>query len=415
MSRGLPTSGTIYLSQIKNAFHYDSANVRRTDTITTAANSSVTAPSDANFVKIELWGGGGGGRGYNALGAEYGGGGGAYTSIILPCNSSTVLYYTVGAGGTGGTSGSTNNSTSGADTKVHANSSFARMPAFFGFYADGGGAGWTVSGPGGSAQTMITNVKDFTSTGGGNGTTTAGGSAAGGGGAGGATSGAAGTAPGGGGAPGLSSGVSGGNGAVGKAVFTWYGKPTVNNLRSYLAGGGYVRPGAAGETRNIPASGTINIRDFISAEEIGLVNNTASFFHQHAGGGTQYANCRVYANGTIEGVGVYNDGYGNFGNWMRSIFGDDSSTVTQHFDVMFNRTSASGYDTTLYGSAANTWIQCSTEPSWNAKTFLSGYGDVTSTHSGYLAFRRRSDNVVVANMQFTISVTAEEFDPGDTK
>ena len=408
MSRGLPTSGTIKLTDVTGAFSYSAANVLRTDTYSTAsANGSSTAPTGAVAVLIEVWGGGGGGRGYSILN-DYGGGGGGYSSIISPCNNSTTLGYTVGAGGSGGAVGA-NGSFGGT--------SYAwSVPALhYNSMQGGGGTGGTTAGSGGGSSTLaLYSGKIATATGatGSAGTTSVGGNS--GGGEAGGGSGAAGTAPGGGGGPGVTSGVAGGNGAVGQVRFTWYGRASTNNLRGYLAGGSWVRSGAAGANQNIPASGTIKLTDFYSAEEIGFHANAALNFSNGGGAGTVWANCKITATGNVGGTGLGTMDYA-FQTWMRRLIAIDSSSVTQHFDVLFNRTGASGYDTALYGSAANTWIQCSSEPSWNVRSFLSGYGSVSSTATGYLAFRRRSDNVVVANIAFSITSTAAEADPGDTK
>jgi hypothetical protein len=406
MARGLPTSGTIYLSQVKNAFAYDASNVRRTDTITTAnANSTVTAPSDAYWVKIEVWGGGGGGRGYSVLN-DYGGGGGGYAYVIIPVTpGSTVIGYEIGWAGTGGAPGA--NGISGGATyayipiTIHSGSTHYWMVGYPGIRGTtGAGLGGNGGGP---------SVEDAGGGGGTDATTSVGGNA-GDGTLGGQTNGAAGTSPGGGGAPGITSGTTGGNGGSAQFKATWYGKPTTNNLRGYLAGGSIVNPGAAGASRNIPASGTINLRDFIAAEEFSGYGNTSLSFQSGGADGTQWANCTIRADGTFApGIDRY------WQTWMRNLLGLGDSTTSQYFDVLFNRTFADGYDTTLYGSAANTWIQCSTAPSWNVKTFLSGYGVVSSTASGYLAFRRRSDNVVLMNVAFSITAVCDNPDPGDTK
>jgi hypothetical protein len=187
-------------------------------------------------------------------------------------------------------------------------------------------------------------------------------------------------------------------------------------LRSFLAGGSYVKPGAAGASRNIPASGTINVRDFISAEEIGLYNNTAISFSDSSSliETAVEANCVIDVNGT--GAFGSFDAVDTFENWMKRKLGADSSTNTQYFDVLFNRTAASGYDTTLYGNAANTWYQCgSTDQKWWIKAYRASIGTASSTASGYLAFRRRSDNVVVQNVAVTLTATATVNPAPDTK
>lgn len=412
MARGLPSSGTIYLSQIKNAFHYNASNVRRTDTYSTAGSQgSTTAPSDANFVTIEIVSGGGGGRGTNAIGSEYGGAGGTKLTLTMPVTGgSTTFGYSVGAGGTGGAP--SNNGGPGGTSYANGINGLVG----FSFAAYGAGGGGTTSGGYQGSTLDITDIRDASVNTGTLGTTSGGGASGAGVAGGSGSTGAAGNAPGGGGAPNTAG--TGGAGGAGQVKFTWYGKSEVNTLRSYLAGGSYVRQGTAGASSAIPSSGTLKIRDFVAADEIGWSGNTSSGYDiSLQGGGTAWANCKILANGAISGatLGLTNSG---FQRWMRRTLADDSSTITQHFDVLYNRTSVTasgGGDTTLHGSAQNTWIQCSTEPSWNAYAYRDTNGTGYCIHYGNLAFRRRSDSVVVANVPFNISASMEVFDPGDTK
>ena len=411
MARGLPTSGTITLSDVRGAFNYDAANVVGTDTYSTPGynQSTSTAPAGAVAAKIELWGAGGGGHGYYSLGGEYGGGGGGYTSVIVPVEGGVTNFglIDVGQGGAGSAAGSANGSSGGASSITVAGT---YLTAF-----GGGGGGTSSLTNGGSGSSDAAGAQNGSASTGGNGTTSAGGAGANGG-AGGSTNGANGTFPGGGGAPYNVSTGSGGTGANGQVKITWYGLNTSTglSLRSYLAGGSFVKPGAAGSNGNIPASGTINLSHFYAAEEVGHYGNTSFSVtsYDQSQGGTASANAVLSVNTT----GAYGIGASpTFQNWLRRLLGNDSSTITQYFDVMFNRTSATGYDTTLYGNAANTWYQVSSDQKWWVKATRSSNGTNTSTHGGYLAIRRRSDNVVVANVAITIIAEANVVPAPDTK
>lgn len=414
MARGLPTSGTIYLSDVMAAFNYDASNVISTSTYSTPGynQTTATAPAGAVAAKIEVWGAGGGGRGYASSWTEYGGGGGGYSSIIVPVEGGVTNFGTcdVGAGGAGGASA---NGQSGGYSGIAVGNH-----TLMSFGGGGGYASFSSTGPGvgGTGDTETANVKNASANSGADGTTTGGGGGGGGVAGGSGTTGANGTAPGGGGAPHSGSGGTGGTGGNGQVKITWYGMnfSSGNKLRDFLAGGTYVNPGAAGANQNIPASGTIKLSDFYSAEEVGHYGNSAIQIYDYDGsqGGSATANAVL----NVSTTGAYSTGIQQpWQNWLRRILGNDSSTITQYFDVLFNRTSATGYDTTLYGNAANTWYQVSSNQLWWVKSFRSGVGTNTSTHSGYLAIRRRSDNVVVANVAITIIAEANVMPAPDTK
>ena len=399
MARGLPTTGTITLNDVRKAFSYNSSNVISTSTYTSGSGTSATAPTGACWALIQIWGGGGGGCGYNLLYTEYGGGGGAYTTIKIPVVAGVTNFaYAVGAGGTGGSAA---NGINGGGSTVTLNNDVIT--------ADGGNAGkWGVAGSGGITDAVLNETLEGFSGAGAAGTTSSGGNDGSGAASGGVGStGAAGSSPGGGGAPRNSSGAAGGNGGAGQITITWYGMlAAVTNIRSYLAGGTYVKAGAAGyNSRNIPASGTINLRDFLGAEEVGMyANTTQTFTGDNQGfGGTITSNCYLIIQTT--GDQSASGGY-TLQRWLRNILSDSDTNVTQHFDVLFNRTAAAGDDTVLYGDAANTWYQCSTARTWACKASRATVGTDTSTMSGYLAFRRRSDNVVVANVLCNFSSSA---------
>lgn len=409
MSRGLPTSGTIKLTDIMKAFNRNESNVISTSTYTSGSGTSVAAPTGACACLIQIYGGGGGGRGYS-IGIEYGGGGGAYNSIKLPVVAGVTTFdYVVGAGGAGGSSA--NGSAGGASTVTVSGATLV---------AGGGGGGKTpVAGTGGVIDADLSSTLDGFTAAGADGTTGAGGND-GSGAASGAvgTAGQAGTAPGGGGAPHTTSGGTGGAGGAGRVVITWYGPQysSGTNLRAFLAGGTYVKAGAAGyNSRNIPASGTLNLKDFYGAEEVGMHSNTTiTISHTDTTqSGTATANASLRANASSGALTV--SGASGYQRYMRRLLGNDDTNVTQHFDILFNRTSASGSDTTLYGDTANTWTQASTTKWWSCMATRSTTGTNVSSMSGYFAIRRRSDNVVVANVLCNFTATADRQPAPDGK
>jgi hypothetical protein len=372
-----------------------------------------------------VWGAGGGGRGYSSDSPEYGGGGGGYSKYETPVvASSTTFGYYVGTGGTGSVNG-TGNSLRGTDGgSSYANGVFDQGT----IYAYGGKGGAQAASTANSAggyggQKLGQHIKLSTSTRGANGTTTVGGSGASGG-SGGATSGAAGSAPGGGGAPGLSSGVYGGNGAAGQVKFTWYGASSVNNLRSFIRGGSYnPSPGAVGYNGIIPDSGTLRIRDFLGADEVGYNGNTyhallsnyicyASDNSEFGGSASATATLDISATGisSPELPAYVSPSYFSEifpQTWLRRWTSNADSTLSSYFDVIFTKTAG----TTPSGSAVNTWIQCSTGPSWSLTASVSGDGYELKSCSGTLQIRRRSDSVVIVSVASEITAEAQSTTP----
>lgn len=418
MGRGIANTFPVTLSSVIGAF--TTGGVSRTDTYDTGSGSS-TAPADAVWAEVEVWGGGGGARGYNSSGSEYGGGGGAYFKIELPViGGSTSISYAVGAAGVGGPSGSAPaaNGTAGGQSNV-------TLPQFDKLVASGGrggastiGSGWSVGGSNPS-QAGIQVIRTV-STVGGNANTTHGGTSPNGG-SGGATSGAAGSAPGGGGAPGKTAGVAGGNGAAGRVKITWWYKSgVVDNLRSFLREGSYVtNKGAVGYNGIIPSSGTIKLSDFRGVDGIGMnannlltgtsnvyiYNSDEGFtFIQQPETGFAAANAvmRISANGWITNGYDSNPLYAYERSWMERLLTNTDSTLSSNFDVLFNKK----VGTTPSGNSVNTWIQCSTEPVWWFYTEQSGAGSDYLSCNGFLAFRRRSDNTELINVACNLTSTS---------
>ena len=405
MGRGVANTGTVKLSEVMNAFAYGSAV--RTDTYTTPGTGTSTAPSNATWAKIELWGAGGGGSGYALLGrTEGGGGGGGYCSYIAPVvGGSTIINYTVGAGGAAVT-GNVSGITGGASNANNWNSTteIRSIQAFGGVGAGTDGVG---NGGVGSSPALGTHIENSSSTDGSPNSGTTGGAGANGG-AGGAA-GVAGTAPGGGGGAATSAATPSGAGANGKVVITWYGPSTANNLRSYLRGGSYVPQGAVGYNGSIPASGTLKIRDFVGVDKIGYIGNTIP-----AG----YSNVYVYhdayndaggsasANATIilkdDGVQVTNNWSYDHQTWMQRIVSNCDSTICGNYDVQFIKTVGS----TPSGNTVNTWHQMNTNVQWSITASRTGNGVTANSARGFLTFRRRSDNTVLVNVAMNLHAYA---------
>lgn len=172
----------------------------------------VIPPGSVSLI-IEIWGAGGGGRS-GAFSTTCGGGGGGYskkTIAIDPTDWNTNFPYSIGGGGAGHSSGSAGNGSAGGNTtagSVTLNAGTVNMGA------NGGAGGTTSSAAGGSASGGDTNIP------GGYSTARLGGTSPNGGMGGGLAQ--AGYSPGGGGAGGDNAqSQAGGNGANGRAKFTW--------------------------------------------------------------------------------------------------------------------------------------------------------------------------------------------------
>jgi len=395
MGRGIANTGPTTLTSIRNAYSYGS--VVRTDTYSTGgAQGTTTAPSDAVWCNIEIWGAGGGGRGFSTS-ADYGGGGGAYSQLLIPVvGGSTTFGYTIGTGGAGGAVGA-NGSPGGS-------SSSNTIFEFGVLFAWGGGAGSTVgTSRGGIAETNLgQHILNSTATVGGNSSTTLGGTAANGGAGG--SSGVAGTAPGGGGGPGVTSGVAGGAGADGQVKFTWYGPSTANNLTYFYRGGSNVAsPGAIGYNGFLPVSGDIKLTDFVGVDQIGFNGNTLPVGYSNleffsdvtVEGGSATSNAKVDISPTGRLLGSFTSG--NFQvkqAWLQHLTSYADATIAGNFDVQFIKTAG----TTPSGNSVNTWIQCSDNIKWWLSVTRSSEGTSTSATSGFLTFRRRNDNTVLVNL-----------------
>ena len=326
---------------------------------------------------------------------------------------STTIGYQVGAGGTGGSSA---NGSGGGYSLAN---NIPNLGTVFIYGGSGGLRG--VAGQGGIKNDQVGSwIPDANSTSGNAGTSSAGGSSPGGGAGGSGTTGANGTAPGGGGAPNNVSSGKGGDGANGRVKFTWLGASTITNLRALLQGGALVTsPSAVGYNGFIPSSGTIKMRDFLGAEQMGFSGNSYPngsniYFSASDGaahGGSAAANCYVTigADGKTGPTVPYQ-------TWLQRVTGNTDSTITANFDCLFNRTSASGNNTTLFGNTANVWIQCSTAPQWYIRATRSAVNGLSESFAGgFLAFRRRSDNVVVVNVAVSLYASAEVLPASDTK
>ena len=141
----LQTNGSAVLS-----FATISAGTPTVQTYDTGTAATWTKPSSANWVLIELWGGGGsGGRGSNGV-AGGGGGGGGYNSFVTPfSNLSGTVTYTVGAGGTAITTNSTIGNIGGNTSVTLASFGGGSNLTLSAFGGGGGGYGDSDDGGGG--------------------------------------------------------------------------------------------------------------------------------------------------------------------------------------------------------------------------------------------------------------------------
>lgn len=420
--RGLPTSGTISLKDILKG--WKSGSFLSANTFDTPGTGTIVAPSGATWVRIEVYGAGGGGCGYG--GAEGGGGGGGFSAVELPVTGGVTSFgYLVGTRGTGGAIGA--NGSAGGYSYANNIPGVLTIDAV---YSGGGQGGTSVDGGiGGYGEYdfrpysgSVSHVKgadqEFGSAGG-TGVYYYGGDAGGAsGGAGGTTSGAAGTAPGGGGAGGYLFNNTGGAGANGRVAFIWYSQPT-GSLRDMLAGGTYVENGAAGLSENIPRSGTISIRQFLGADELGFYANNYPYnypFYYFYDSDTQqtpldaYASISMSAN-TLGGMPTMQ--FGKWGKWLSKIFDASSQNLSSQFQIQFTRTAQ--VVGTVSGSAVNTWLNINTAPSWTIWTEQLEIGNNTAYANGFLRFRRTSDSLECVNVAVSLKVFAQVTKEEDTK
>ena len=99
----LQTNGSAVLS-----FATANAGTPTVNTYDTGTAATYTKPTTANWIQINIWGGGGSGGKGATNAPSGGGGGGAYNTLIVPFSYLVgAVTYTVGAGGASQTSGST--------------------------------------------------------------------------------------------------------------------------------------------------------------------------------------------------------------------------------------------------------------------------------------------------------------------
>jgi len=117
------------------------------ETYDTGTSATWTKPSTANWVLIELWGGGGSGGRTSNVGVT-GGGGGAYNSALVKFSDLVgSVTYTVGAGGAARTTNI--NGATGGTTSVIAASFAGGSNKTLEAYGGGGGTGGSDGGGGG--------------------------------------------------------------------------------------------------------------------------------------------------------------------------------------------------------------------------------------------------------------------------
>lgn len=253
-------TGTVTLSEIINEFNGPN-NIRSYLKCSGAApttssysspvtSTTITAPANATYVTIKVWGaGGGGGSVGSAEFAAGGGGSGSYVEkSVAVVGGTTQFTYGIGAGGAAGAydgvgdaGGSSNVSSAVLATTLNAEGGFG------GESFGPGGQGGTVAEGGDTNIVGVNGSGGFATDGGAGGSAPNGGA----GGVGGITGNAgAGSAPGaGGGGSGSDVGSTGGAGADGKVEFLWY---TTSRIAAHE------------NNTNIPTSGTLKFSNFRS-------------------------------------------------------------------------------------------------------------------------------------------------------
>ena len=423
MAKGIPESGTISLSDLKAAFRKGS--VIQTNTYSTAANGSITAPAAATWVKIEAYGAGGGGCGYG--GTEQGGGGGGYSSYECPVTGSVTSFgYRVGAGGAGGTSG--NIGLNGNYSWANGIPTVGTMYAYAGYGGDSTGdsgefggieVDFRPAGTGGTSPKKRGGGDDGEA--GGTGSYFYGGAAGGpSGGARQTSNGADGNAPGGGGAGNYSFLGAGGDGADGKVIFTWYNIGSTQSLRDFISGGSICDRTVTGNNKNIPVSGTISLKDFYSADELGYNANTGA---PTSGGSNPYAatdwdsvdignTADARANLSIStSTGTTKHGYNMGKAFDKALDTNFDTELLSRFQMQFTKT----VGTTPTGSAVNTWITCNFGPRWYINVSRSAQGTTSAGANGFLRFRRVDNNQEVVNVAVYIYASATVLADADQK
>lgn len=400
--------GAAYVNTIGSLISVTNCNV--------AGSNSATAPSGTKFVRIQAWGGGGGGCGYWSGGIEYGGGGAGYNELWLPCAEGQGFNVTVGAGGTGGSSA---NGNSGGATYI--NNVFGDIS----IYATGGGAGRRgVAGTGSSSEGVAIPEDWFDSpwkmfdancasgiNGGSGSGGAAGGTAQGGGATVVSTVGANGNAPGGGGAPHNVSGGKGGNGGVGTVRFSWYGI-TSNTvfLRDYYNSGNVMAGKTIGKNGILPASGNINLTDLRAADHVTVGGSANDYVYAIADFDTQISPSTAFANAVARywTYGYLNTQYTYRSHPLRLQLRRDDDSLLDHIQI---RRVHTGGTHVASGAANNTWINANTSPEWYVEATRTTIGTNARTSFGNMNWRWTANSQVFANAQTNLSATATvEFD-----
>lgn len=131
------------------------------NTITATGAGSEVAPDGTTHVRIETWGGGGGGR-YSG----WGGGGGGYAHTLIAASVGNTVYYNVGTGGAGALSG-VGNGVDGGDSWGNLGTNSAPASSAVGAVARGGRGGDTTASPGGTGGGVVSaNIGAFAFSGG---------------------------------------------------------------------------------------------------------------------------------------------------------------------------------------------------------------------------------------------------------
>jgi hypothetical protein len=135
------TSGQALVTSGAGVLSFATTNITPTvNTFDTGTGATYTKPTTANWILVELWGGGGSGGRAGSAQASGGGGGGAYASFQIPfADLVDTVTYTVGAGGAAATSNNTNGNVGGTSSVSFAN--FQGLGTTKTISAFGGGGG----------------------------------------------------------------------------------------------------------------------------------------------------------------------------------------------------------------------------------------------------------------------------------
>lgn len=237
------------------------------------------------------------------------------------------------------------------------------------------------------------------------------------------------------------------------AVKTGFGQTGTKTLREFLAGGGIVDSNAFGVNGLVPSSGTIELTDLRGAtysnlkfagggtangritlsvqgyENLSCESDTGIYIYANtAASPAQCGNLVVTCYTSGQESVLYNNnvtataGDTGFGGeivpnqWLQgTIRPIDTSLLTgTYLDILWNPRviqTGSGRSVGFTGFTANTWIPINGANNFSIYASSSTINDqsYTARYEGYLAIRRRSDNVVLSNSYVELYAQAASY------